>query len=125
VVAGVGKTAWVVSGRRRYLGEAIDDGCAVGVPQGALELSEQIDDGLGLVDAEGRDLDRDGANGRSWFHSAAAAAGVRSDGPSMEMVWQRWRRRSRSASTIFLLPRNSYQASKGKLVVIRVVCLAT
>ena len=79
----------MVSGRRRYLGEAIDDGGAVGVPQHALELSEQIDDGLGLVDVEGRDLDRDGANGRPWFHSCAEAAGVRSDGPSMVMVWQR------------------------------------
>jgi len=101
----------VVSGRRGGLGEAIDDGGAVGVPQHALELSEQIDDGLGLVDGEGWDLDRDGANGRSWFYGSATAAGVRSDGPSMVMVWQRWRSRSRSASTIFLLPRNSYQAS--------------
>jgi len=115
----------VVSDRLHHLGEAIDDGGAVGVPQYALELSEQVDDGLGLVDVEGRDLDRDGANRWSWFHSCAEAAGVRSDGPSMVMVWQRWRRRSRSASTIFLLPRNSYQASKGKLVVMSVVCLAT
>ena len=101
----------LVSDRRSCLGEAIDDGGAVGVPQGALELSEQIDDGLGLVDGKCRDLDRDGVNGRSWFHVYAAAAGVRSDGPSMVMVWQRWRSRSRRASTIFLLPRNSYQAS--------------
>jgi len=101
----------LVSDRWICLGDTIGDGGTVGVPQGALELSEQIDDGLGLVDAEGRDLDREDANGRSWFHGSAEAAGVRNDGPSMVIVWQRWRRRSRSASTIFLLPRNSYQAS--------------
>jgi hypothetical protein len=49
-------------------------------------LSEQIDNGLGLVDGESWYLDRDDANGRSWFHSSAGAAGVRSDGPSMVMV---------------------------------------
>lgn len=115
----------MVSDGLRFLGDAIDDGGAVGVPQGALDLFEQVDDGLGLVDGEGWYLDRDGANEWSWFHVAAVATGVRSEGPSMVMVWQRWRRRSRSASTIFLLPRNSYQASKAKLVVMIVVCLAT
>jgi hypothetical protein len=48
---------------------------AMAAPQeshrGALELSEQVDDGVvGLVDGEGWDLDRDGANGRSWFHGS-------------------------------------------------------
>lgn len=51
-----------------HLGDAISNCGAVGVPQGALKLSEQIDDGLGLVDGEGWDLDRNGAKGRSWSH---------------------------------------------------------
>jgi hypothetical protein len=41
------------------------------------------------VKAEGWYLNRDDANGWSWFHGSAEAAGVRSDGPSMVMVWQR------------------------------------
>jgi hypothetical protein len=36
---------------------------------------------------------------------------ARSEGPSMWMVWQRWRRRSSSALTMSLLPRKSYQRS--------------
>ncbi len=39
------------------------------------------------------------------------AGGARSDGPSMRMVWHRWRRRLRSASTSALLPRKVCQSS--------------
>jgi len=81
--------AWVVSDRRRFLGDAIDDGVAVGVPQDTLKLSEEVDECLGLVSSEGWDLDRDDANGRSGVHGVAEAAGLRSEGPSMVMVWQR------------------------------------
>jgi hypothetical protein len=41
------------------------------------------------VSSEGWDLDRDDANGRSGVHGVAEAAGLRSEGPSMVMVWQR------------------------------------
>jgi len=86
VVAGIGRTTGGLSDRRRGLGDSIDDCGAVDVPQGALDLSEHIDDGLDLVDGESWYLKLDDANGRSWFHSCAGVAGVRSEGPSMVMV---------------------------------------
>ena len=39
------------------------------------------------------------------------SCGVRREGPSISMVWQRWRRRSRSAPTMSFWPRNSYHLS--------------
>ena len=91
--------------------DVLDDGGAIRVPQGALDLFEQIDDGLGLPRAQCRHGEGDDTRWGRRFHDATGAEGVRSEGPSMVMVWQRSRRRSSSASTIFLLPRNSYQAS--------------
>ncbi len=70
-----------------------DDGLAVGVPQDGLELADQIDDDLGLPRTErGED---EGAEADRWPALAHAGTGsraflgVRSDGPSIVMVWQR------------------------------------
>jgi hypothetical protein len=61
--------------------------------------------------AQGRRQDRDEVLGAKWHHGVLGRPGARSEGPSMVMVRQRWRRRSRRASTIFLLPSSSYQPS--------------
>ena len=92
------------------VGTTMDDGIAIRIPKRTLDLLEQIHQCLGLASGHHGQGDQGDAVRGQPFHDGVTE-GARSEGPSMVMVWQRWRRRSRSASTIFLLPRNSYQAS--------------
>lgn len=85
--------------------------------EGVLEEGDRGELGSVLQD-EGRERSRDGRTGWTRPRSpggghggVAEESGVRSEGPSMRMVWQWWQRRLRSAPTISFLPRKPYQSS--------------